>query len=62
MNTAEALHVACLLHLPLADGDPAGRSVPELIHSTFYLKRSTYHPFGGGDKLWRHYHIKGRRR
>ncbi len=38
MNTAEALHVACLLHLPVADGDPAGRSVPELIHSTFYLK------------------------
>ena len=28
----------------------------------FLFKRSTYHPFGGGDKLWRHYHIKGRRR
>ena len=38
MNTAEALHIACLLGIPLADGDPAGRSVPELSQSTFYLK------------------------
>ncbi len=38
MNTAEALHIACLLDIPLADGDPAGRSVPELSHSTFYMK------------------------
>lgn len=36
-NTAEALHVACQLGLPIVDSDPAGRSVPELIHSTFYL-------------------------
>lgn len=36
-NTAEAVRVACQLGLPLADSDPAGRSVPELIHSTFYL-------------------------
>lgn len=36
-NTAEALHVACRMGLPIADSDPAGRSVPELIHSTFYL-------------------------
>ncbi len=36
-NTAEALHVACQLGLPIIDSDPAGRSVPELIHSTFYL-------------------------
>lgn len=38
MNTAEALHIACLLGIPLADGDPAGRSVPELSQSTFYMK------------------------
>ena len=44
MNTAEALHVACLMDLPLADGDPAGRSVPELIHSTFYLKGKPIDP------------------
>lgn len=36
-NTAEALHVACELKLPLADGDPAGRSVPELQHSTYFV-------------------------
>lgn len=38
MNTAEALHIACLLDIPLADGDPAGRAVPELSQSTFYMK------------------------
>lgn len=38
MNTAEALHIACLLGIPLADGDPAGRSVPELSQSTFFMK------------------------
>lgn len=38
MNTAEALHIACMLDIPLADGDPAGRAVPELSHSTFYIK------------------------
>lgn len=31
-NTAEALHVACQLGLPIMDADPAGRSVPELQH------------------------------
>lgn len=44
LNTAEALHIACMLDLPLADGDPAGRSVPELIHSTFYLKGKSIAP------------------
>ncbi len=43
-NTAEAMHIACMLDLPLADGDPAGRSVPELIHSTFYLKGKSIAP------------------
>lgn len=43
-NTAEALHVACQLGLPLADSDPAGRSVPELIHSTFYLCKKPIAP------------------
>lgn len=36
-NTAEAMHIAMALDRPLADSDPAGRSVPELQHSTFYL-------------------------
>lgn len=37
-NTAYALHVACQLGLPIMDADPAGRSVPELQHSTYYVK------------------------
>ena len=36
-NTAYALHIACQLGLPIIDGDPAGRSVPELQHSSFYV-------------------------
>lgn len=51
MNTAEALHIACLLELPLADGDPAGRSVPELIHSTFYLKGKSITPLAVASKF-----------
>ena len=43
-NTAEALHVACQLGLPIVDSDPAGRSVPELIHSTFYLYDKPIYP------------------
>lgn len=37
-NTAYALHAACQLGLPVVDGDPAARSVPELQHSSFYVK------------------------
>lgn len=37
-NTAYALHAACQLGLPIVDGDPAGRSVPELQHSTYFVK------------------------
>lgn len=37
-NTAFALHAACQLGVPIIDADPAGRSVPELQHSTFYVK------------------------
>jgi DUF917 family protein len=37
-NTAEALHIACLLGLPVMDADPAGRAVPELQHSTYFIK------------------------
>jgi len=36
-NTAVALSVAAKLGVPVIDGDPAGRSVPELVHSTFYI-------------------------
>lgn len=36
-NTALALYCAAKHGIPLVDGDPAGRSVPELQHSTFYV-------------------------
>lgn len=36
-NTAEAFHIAAQLGKVIVDGDPAGRSVPELQHSTFYI-------------------------
>lgn len=45
-NTAEALHAAIELGLPLIDADPAGRSVPELQHSTYYVKGVPICPMG----------------
>lgn len=36
-NSAIAFYVAAMLGIPVLDGDPAGRSVPELQQSTFYL-------------------------
>ncbi len=36
-NVAEALYTAALLDRYVLDADPAGRSVPELQHSTFYI-------------------------
>lgn len=43
-NTAEALHTACRLGLPIIDADPAGRSVPELQHSTYFVKNKSITP------------------
>lgn len=43
-NTAEALHTACRLNLPIIDADPAGRSVPELQHSTYFIKNKAITP------------------
>lgn len=43
-NTAEALHTACQLGIPLMDGDPAGRSVPELQHSSYFVKNLPIYP------------------
>lgn len=43
-NTAEALHTACQLGLPIIDADPAGRSVPELQHSTYFVKNKAITP------------------
>lgn len=36
-NSAEAFYAAALLDRFIIDGDPAGRSVPELQHSTYYI-------------------------
>ena len=43
-NTAEALHTACQLGLPLMDADPAGRSVPELQHSSYFVMNKPITP------------------
>ena len=45
-NTAEALHAALEKGVPLLDADPAGRSVPELQHSTYYVKGVPIYPMG----------------
>ncbi|MDI6824444.1 MAG: DUF917 domain-containing protein [Bacillota bacterium] len=44
-NTAAALAVARMMDRPLVDADPAGRAVPELFHSTFYLDGVPIAPF-----------------
>lgn len=50
-NTAEALHTALELDVPLLDADPAGRSVPELQHSTYYVKDVPIYPMGVATKF-----------
>ncbi len=37
-NTATAFYVGAMTDCAIVDGDPAGRSVPALQHSTYYLK------------------------
>jgi hypothetical protein len=37
-NTAVAMAVAARRGVPIVDADPAGRSVPELQHTTFYIQ------------------------
>jgi DUF917 family protein len=48
-NTAEALYTAALLDCLIADADPAGRSVPELQHSTFFLHGLPITPLAVAD-------------
>lgn len=50
-NTAEALHAALVMDVPLLDADPAGRSVPELQHSTYYVKNVPIFPMGVATKF-----------
>ncbi len=44
-NTAAALATAARLGKPIVDGDPAGRSVPELQHTTYYIMGIRMAPF-----------------
>lgn len=44
-NTAAALVTAAMLERPIVDGDPAGRSVPELQHTTYYILGIQMAPF-----------------
>ncbi len=44
-NTAAALVTAAKLELPIVNGDPAGRSVPELQHTTYYILGIQMTPF-----------------
>jgi len=37
-NTATALYCAAMMDRPIMDADPAGRSVPALQHSTYFLQ------------------------
>lgn len=45
-NTAAALSVAASMGIPVVDGDPVGRAVPELQHSTFFLNQVSIAPMG----------------
>lgn len=49
-NTAVALAVAARKGIPILDADPAGRSVPELSHTTFALKGVGIAPFAVATK------------
>jgi hypothetical protein len=53
-NTAVAFYVASEMGIPVIDGDPAGRAVPECQHTTFFVKNMPMHPFSmamGDNKI-----------
>ncbi len=50
-NTAAALSVAAQLGLPALDADGAGRSVPDLQHSTYFVAGIPIAPMGIGNKF-----------
>jgi len=43
-NTAEAFYVGAVMDRPIVDADPAGRSLPELQQSTFFMNGITIDP------------------
>jgi DUF917 family protein len=48
-NTAQAFYTAAVLDKIIVDADPAGRSVPELQHSTFFLNDIPITPMAVAD-------------
>ncbi len=50
-NTAVALEAGARLGKPIVDADPAGRSVPCLQHSTFYLKGLPIYPMAVANAI-----------
>lgn len=50
-NTASALSVAANLGIPVVDGDPCGRAVPELQHSTFFINQVSIAPMALANKF-----------
>lgn len=49
-NTAVAFYAAAMLGKVVADGDPAGRSVPMLQHSTYFLNNVPMTPMAVANK------------
>jgi len=50
-NTAQAFYVAASLGRYIVDADPAGRSVPELQHSTFFVGGISINPMGVANEF-----------
>lgn len=50
-NTAEAFYVGAMLGKYIVDGDPAGRSVPELQHSTYFIKGLPIYPLAVANEF-----------
>ncbi len=50
-NTAEAFYVGAMLGKYIIDGDPAGRSVPELQHSTYFIKGLPIYPLAVANEF-----------
>jgi uncharacterized protein len=50
-NTAEALYVGAWLGKYIIDADPAGRSVPELQHSTYFINDIPIYPMACANQF-----------
>jgi len=50
-NTAAAMFVGARLNIPIIDGDPAGRSVPYLQQTTYYLQNIPIYPMALVNKF-----------